>query len=183
MLLYSYQSNTSTGSGKDSIKWIWSFYICILYVKIWVHLNSVTQSCPTLWHHGLQDARSPCPSPTPGVYLSSCPLSPWCHLAISSSVAPFSSCLQSFLASLLPSVLPIRWPKYWSFSFSISPSNEYSGLISLQSKGLSRVFSNTIVQKHQLFSTQLSLQSNSHIPKQCQNHPGFQINNRFALSV
>ena len=69
------------------------------------------------------------------------------------------------------SVLCIRWPKYWSFSFSISPYNEYSGLISfrmywldlLQSKGLSRVFSNTTVQKHQFFSTQLSLQSNSHV--------------------
>ena len=69
------------------------------------------------------------------------------------------------------SVLHIRWPKYWSFSFSISPSNEYSGLISfridcwisLQSKGLSRVFSNTTVQKHQFLSVQLSLQSNSHI--------------------
>ena len=69
------------------------------------------------------------------------------------------------------SVLPIRWPKYWSFSFSISPSNEYSGLISfgwtgwisLQSKGLSRVFSNTTVQKHQFFSAQPSSQSNSHI--------------------
>ena len=64
------------------------------------------------------------------------------------------------------SVLCIRWPKYWSFSFSISPSNEYSGLtgwISLQSKGLSWVFSNTTVQKHQLFGTQLSLWSNSHI--------------------
>ena len=69
------------------------------------------------------------------------------------------------------SVLPIKWPKYWSFSFSISPSNKYSGLISfrmdwlisLQSKGLSRVFSNTTVQKHQFFSAQLSLWSNSHI--------------------
>ena len=75
---------------------------------------------------------------------------------------------------LLPSIIPsirvfsnesalrIRWPKYWSFSFNISPSNEHSGLISLQSKGLSRVFSNTTVQKHQFFGTQLSLQSNSH---------------------
>ena len=70
-----------------------------------------------------------------------------------------------FLPSIFPSirvfssesVLHIRWPKYWNFSFNISPSNEYSGLISLQSKGLSRVFSNTIVQKHQLFSAQLSL--------------------------
>ena len=61
------------------------------------------------------------------------------------------------------SVLRIRWPKYWSFSFSISPSNEYSGLISLQSKGLSRVFSNATVQKHQFFDAQLPLWSNSHI--------------------
>ena len=61
------------------------------------------------------------------------------------------------------SVLHNRWPTYWGFSFSISPFNEYSELISLQSKGLSRVFSNTTVQMHQFFSTQLSLQSNSHI--------------------
>ena len=61
------------------------------------------------------------------------------------------------------SVLRIRWPKYWSFSFNISPSNEHPGLISLQSKGPSRVFSNTTVQKHQLFGAQLSSQSNSHI--------------------
>ena len=64
------------------------------------------------------------------------------------------------------SVLPIRWPEYWSFSFSISPSNEYSGLtgwISLQSKGLSRVFSNTTVQTHQFFGAQFCVQSNSHI--------------------
>ena len=88
-------------------------------------------------------------------------------------------CPLLLLLSIFPSVrvfsnesaLCIRWPKYWSFSFSISPSNEYSGLsplgwtswISLQSKGLTRVFSNTTVQKHQFFDTQLSLQSNSHI--------------------
>ena len=85
-------------------------------------------------------------------------------------------CPLLFLPSVFPSirifsnesVLCIRWPKYWSFSFSTNPSNEYSGLISLslaslQSKGLSRVFSNTTVQKHQFFSAQLSLYSNSHI--------------------
>ena len=74
-----------------------------------------------------------CPSPTPGACSNSCPLSRWCHPTISSSVVPFSSCLQSFPASgsfSSESVLCIRWPKYWSFSFSISPSNEYSGLIS-----------------------------------------------------
>ena len=83
--------------------------------------------------HGLQHTRPPCPLPTPRVYSNSCPLSCWCHLTILSSVNPFSSCLQSFPESgsfHMKAVLPIRWPKYWSFSFNISPSNEYSGLIS-----------------------------------------------------
>ena len=81
--------------------------------------------------HGLQHARPPCPSPTPGVY--SCPSSQWCHPAISSSVIPFSSRLQSFPASgSFQMSLHIRWPKYWSFNFSISPSNEHSGLISFR---------------------------------------------------
>ena len=89
----------------------------------------------SLQPHGLQHTRSPCPSPTPGVYLNSCPLSWWCHSTITSSVVPFSSYLQSFPIrvfsnQLFKSALPIRWPKYWSFSFSISPSNEYSGPIS-----------------------------------------------------
>ena len=123
--------------------------------------------------HELQHARPPCPSPTPGVYPNSCASSWWCHPAISSSVVPFSSCLQSLPASVFSneSTLCMRWPKYWSFNFSISPSNEHPGLISvrmdwldfLQSKGLSRVFSNTTVQKHQFFGAQLSSQSNSHI--------------------
>ena len=78
----------------------------------------------SLWPHGLQHARLPCPSPTPGAYSNSCPSSWWYHPTISSSVVPFFSCLQSFPASgFLPmSWLCIRWPKYWSFSFSISPS-------------------------------------------------------------
>ena len=130
--------------------------------------SSVTQSC-LFGPDGLQHARPPCPSPTPGVYSNSCPLSWWCHPTISSSVIPFSSHLQSFFPRIRvfsnESALRIRWPKYWSFSFSISHSNEYSGLISfrmdwldlLVSKGLSRVFSNTTVQKHQFFSAQLSL--------------------------
>ena len=80
--------------------------------------------------HGLQHAGLPCPSPTPRAYSNSCPLSRWCHPTLSSSVVPFSSHLQSFPAS--GSVLHIRWPKYWSFSFSISSSNEYSGLISFR---------------------------------------------------
>ena len=84
------------------------------------------------WPHGLQHARPPWPSPTPEVFSNSSPLSLWRHSAISSSVVPFSSCLQSFPApgSLqYESALCIRWPKYWSFSFSISPSKEHSGLI------------------------------------------------------
>ena len=88
----------------------------------------------TLWPCRLQHARPPCPSPTPGVYSDLYPLSRWCHPTISSSVIPFSSCLQSFPASGFSneSVLPIRWPNYWSFSFSIGLSNEYSGLISFR---------------------------------------------------
>ena len=122
----------------------------------------------------LQHARPPCPSPTPGVYPNSCPLSQWCHPTISSSVIPFSSCPQSVPASgsfqmsqlfasggqsigvsASTSVLPMNTQDW-------SPSG-WTGWISLQSKGLSGVFSNTTVQKHQFFGTQLSLQSNSHI--------------------
>ena len=91
----------------------------------------------SLQPHGLPHARPPCPSPTPGVYSDSCPLSQWCHPTISSSVVPFSSRLQSFPASGSFQInrvfsLRIRWPKYWSFSFNINPSNEYSGLISFR---------------------------------------------------
>ena len=85
--------------------------------------------------HGLQHARPPYPSPTPRTCSNSCPLSRWCHPTISSSDVPFSSCLQSFPASgFFPnkSVHPIRWPKYWRFSFSVSLSNQYSGLISFR---------------------------------------------------
>ena len=88
----------------------------------------------SLWPHGLQHARLPCPSPTPGACSNSCPRSRWCHPTISSSVVPFSSFLQSFSIRVFSSesVLHIRWTKYWNFSFSISPSNEYSGLISFK---------------------------------------------------
>ena len=101
--------------------------------------SSVQFSCSvasdSLWPHELQHARPPCPSPTPGACSNSCPSSHWCHPAISSFVIPFSSCLQSFPASGVfskESVLRMRWPKYWSFSFIISPSNEYLGLISFR---------------------------------------------------
>ena len=103
----------------------------------------------------------------PKIYSNSCPLSQWCHPTISSSVVPFFSGLQTFPSITVfsnESALRIRWPKYWSFSFNISPVNihkwfplGWTGWISLQSKWLSRVFSNTIVQKNQFFGTQLSL--------------------------
>ena len=124
--------------------------------------------------HGLQHARPPCPSPTPGVYSNSCPLSCWCHPTISSSVIPFSSCPQSFPSS---GPFPMSQLFAWggqstgvSASTSFLPKksqgwspSEWTGWISLQSKGLSRVFSNTTLQKHQFFGVQPSSQSNSHI--------------------
>ena len=141
--------------------------------SILFQFSSVAQSWPTLRPRESQHARPPRPSPTPGVHSDSRPSSQWCHPAILSSVVPFSSCPQSFPASGFSneSALRMRWPKYWSFSFSISTSNEHPGLISfrwtgwisLQSKGFSRVFSYTTVTKHQFFSAQPSSQSNSHI--------------------
>ena len=117
--------------------------------------------------HEPQHARPPCPSPAPGVYSNSCPSSWWCHPAISSSVIPFSSCPQSLPAS---GSFPMSQLFPWggqsigvSASTSVLPMNTqdwsplgWTGWISLQSKGLSRVFFNTTVQKHQFFSTQLS---------------------------
>ena len=141
-----------------------------------VQFSSVAQPCPTLcdWPHESQHVRPPCPSPTPGVHSDSCPWSLWCHPAISSSVVPFSSCPQSLP---VPGSFPLSQLFAWggqstgvSALVSVLPMNtedwsplEWTGWISLQSKGLSRVFSNTTVQKHQLFGTQLSSQSNSHI--------------------
>ena len=154
-------------------------YICfnfwsLLILQVSVQFSSVAQSCPTLRPHESQHTRPPCPSPTPGVHSDSRPSSQWCHPAISSSVVPFSSCPQSLPTSksfpvsqlfawgnqstgvsALASFLPKK-------SQGWSPS-EWTGWITLQSKELSRVFSNTTVQKHQFFGTQPSSQSNSHI--------------------
>ena len=127
----------------------------------------------SLQPHGLQHARLPCPSPTPGAYSNSCPLSRWCHPTISSSVIPFSSCLQSFPASVFFPMSEFFASGGQSIgvstSVSVLPMNiqdwltlGLTGWISLQSKGLLRVFSNTTAQKHQFFSAQLSLWSNSH---------------------
>ena len=124
--------------------------------------------------HESQHARPPCPSPTPRVHSKSCPSCEWCHPTISSSVIPFSSCPQSLPAS---ESFPMSQLFAWggqsigvSALASVLPMNtqdwfllEWTCWISLQSKGLSRVFSNTTVQKHQFFSAQPSSQSNSHI--------------------
>ena len=120
----------------------------------------------SLQPHGLQHTRLPCPSPTPGVYSNSCPLSQWCHQTISSSIVPFSSHLQSFPVSesFLVSQFFASGGQSIGASASVLPMNikdwfplGLTGWISLKSKGLSRVFSNTTVQKHQFFSTQFSL--------------------------
>ena len=87
----------------------------------------------SLWPHVLQPTRLPCPSPTPGACSNSCPLNWWCHPTISSSVAPFSaSVFPSIRVFSNESAVQIRWPKCWSFNFSISPSSEYSGLVSFK---------------------------------------------------
>ena len=154
----------------SSDKQVWLFIIYA--VSIQKGFSSVQFSpsvvSDSLRPHEPQHARPPCPSPTPGVQLNPCPLSQWCHLTILSSVIPFSSCPQSFPASgsfqmsqlftsggqsivvsAPTSVLPMN-TQDWS-------TLGWTGWISLQSKGLSTVFSNTTVQKHQFFSAQLSL--------------------------
>ena len=142
------------------------------------HKSSVQFSCSvmsnSLQSHESQHARPPCPSPTPRVHTNSCASSQWCHPAISSSGVPFSSCPQYLSAS---GSFPMSQLFAWggqsigvSASASVLAVNTqdwsplgWTGWISLQSKGLSRVFSNTTVQKQQFFSVQLSSQSNSHI--------------------
>ena len=140
-------------------------------------LKNVQFSCSvvsdSLWPYGLQHAKPPCPSPTPRVYPNSCPLRRWCHPTISSSIVPFSFCPQSSQHQGL-----FQWVGFSHHSQSIGVSASalvlpvniqdwfplgLIGWISLQSKGLSRVFANTTVQKHLFFGAQFSLQSNSHI--------------------
>ena len=138
-----------------------------------VHFSRSVMS-DSLRPHELQHTRPPCPSPTPRVHSNSRPSSQWCHPAISSSVVPFSSCPQSLPGS---ESFPISQLFAWggqssgvSASASFHPKNTqdwsplgWTGWTSLQSKGLWRLFSNTTVQKHRFFDTQLSSQSNSHI--------------------
>ena len=140
------------------------------YILLRLFSCSVLSDC--LAHHGLQHTRLPCPSLSPRVCSNSCPLCLWCHLTISSSVVPFS-CLQSSSIRVFSneSVPCIRWPKYWSFSFSISPSNEYSGLISFRMDWFDLLAVQETLKsllqhhrsKHQFFGAQPSLWLNSHI--------------------
>ena len=145
-----------------------------IYLRFLLLVYRSTVWFDSLPPHGLQQARFPCPSPTPGACSNSCPSSQWCHPTISSSVVSFSSCLQSF-----PTTGSFPMSQFFtsgghsigvSASASVLPMNiqdwfplGWTGWISLLSKGLSRGFSNTTVQKHQFFGTQLSSQSNSHI--------------------
>ena len=138
----------------------------------WLYCCCCSVVSDSLRPHELQHARLPCPSPTPRAYSNSCPLSRRCHPAISPSVIPFSSCLQSFPASgsFPMSQLFASGSQRTGASASVLLINiqdwvpsGLTGFISLQSKGLSKVFSNTTVQKHQSFGAQLSLWSNSNI--------------------
>ena len=140
------------------------------FSSVWFSHSVVSDS---LRPHELQHARPPCPSSTPGVHPNSCPSSLWCHPAISSSVVPFSSCSQALPGSgSFPMSQLFAWGDQSTGVSALASflpkksqgwSSEWTGWISLQSKGLSRVFSSTTVQKHQFFSTQPSSQSNSHI--------------------
>ena len=148
------------------VLWIYKF-VPLIFPSVQFSCSVMSDS---LRPHELQHARPPCPSPTPGVHSNSCPSSRWCHPAISSPVIPFSSCPQSLPAS---ESFPMSQLFAWggqsigvSALASFLPKNTqdwsllgWTGWISLQSKGLSRVFSNTTVQKHQFFGAQLSSQS------------------------
>ena len=149
----------------------YTYYINEIKVSVQFSHSVVSDS---LWPHESQHARPPCPLLTPGVYPNPCLSSQWCHTAISSSITPFSSCPQSFPASgsFPMSQLFTSGGQNTGVSASalVLPMNTqdwsplgWTGWISLQSEWLSRVFSNTIVQKHQFFGTQPSSQSNSHI--------------------
>ena len=156
--------------------WCWLYSKCFPWNNSQVLYDNFVSSIQfshsvvsnSLQPHGLQHNRPPCPSPTSVVYSNSCPLNQWCHPTISSSVVPFSSCPQSFPAS---GSFPMSQLFAWggrstgvSASTSVLPMNTqdlsplgWTGWISLQSKGLSRVFSNTTVKKHQFFRAQVSL--------------------------
>ena len=138
---------------------------CKVLDSLYFSCSVVSDSLPP---DGLQHARPPCPSPTPGVYSNSCPLNQWCLILCRPLLLP--SVFPSIRVFSNESILLIWWAKYWSFCFSISPSNEYSELISfrmdwldlLAAQGTHNISSNNTLQKHQFFGVQLSLWSNSH---------------------
>ena len=136
-----------------------SLSIFVSLVKYLVQFSDSVMS-NSLRPHEPQHTRPPCPSPTPGVHPNPCPLCQWCHPTISLSTVPFSSCPQSFPASgsFQMSQFFIRWPKYWSFRFSISPSNEYSGLISFRMDWLDLLaVQGTLKSLHQHHSSKASI--------------------------
>ena len=152
---------------KEYVKAVYCHLAYLTYMQISVQFSCSVMS-DSLWPHGLQHARLHCPSPTPGVYPNSSQLSQWCHPTISSFVVPFSSHHQSLPASGSFQMSQLFMSGGQSIgvsaSTSVLPMNTqdwsplgWTGWISLQSKGLSRVFSNTRVQKHQFFGAQLSL--------------------------
>ena len=162
------EQKTSSKSGKEYVKAVYCHPDYLTYMQSSIQFSSVAELCPTLWPHGLQHARAS---------LSITNFQSLLKLMSIESVMPSNHLILCRPLLLLPSIFPssrvfsnelalcIRWPKYWSFSFNISPSNKTqdwsplgcTGWISLQSKGLSRVSSNTTVQKHQFFGAQVSL--------------------------
>ena len=164
-----------TGLKKESdktTKWLNNNIYMYTYVSVYISVHfSRSVVSNSLWPHESQHARPPCPSPTPRVYSNIESVMPSSHFILCRPLLLLPPIPPSIRVFSNESTLCMRWPKYWSFSFSISPSSEHPGLISfrmdwldlLQSKGLSRVFSNIIVQKYQFFSTQRSSQSNYHI--------------------
>ena len=157
-----------------SISALVTLHITLTTVCFCLHQFSRSVVSDSFQPHELQHARPPCSSPTPGTYPNPCPLSWWCHQTISSSVVLFSSCPQSFPASgsfPMSQLFTLGGQSTGvSASTSVFPMKtqdwsplEWTSWISLQSKELSRVFSNITAQKHQFFDAQLSLQSNSHI--------------------
>ena len=171
LLLWSQVSPSLTWITAQHCSWMSLIAPCKYISSVQFSHSVVSDS---LRPHELQHARPPCPPQTPGVHSNSCPSSQWCHPAISSSVVPFFSCPQFLPAS---GSFPMSQLFTWggqsirvSASASVLPMNTqdwsplgWTGWIALQSKGLSRVFSNTTVQKHQFLSAQLSSRSNSHI--------------------
>ena len=160
-------------------------WVCLLFKLslYYFFISSVAQSCQTLQPHGLQHARLPCPSPTPRVYSSSCPLTWWCHPTISSSVVPFSGCLWSFPASGSFQMNQFFESGGQSIGVSASASVPPMDIQNWFPLGLrlvgspcslrdsQDVFSNTTVQKHLFFGAQLSLYSNTHIHTQLLGKP------------